>query len=186
LGGVGASCGPSQPTQFETYTDEASGFSIDYPQGWDVVTDVAHVNVLCNIWEYKLAKEKTGVQVAKYSERVAASESFSASELKEAVGSANSFSALLMEGLPDNYQDYVAVSAEELTINGIPAIKHTFTGSIKIRLAFGVPDTISYKWVQVYLVENGVGWLIHCSCPEESFDSYESTWDTVINSFRLL
>ena len=185
LSSIVISCKLSNLAQLVTYTNEANEFSIDYPQGWDIVTDVVGIHGACNIWEHKLATEKVGVQVARYSE-ASAHDHFSTSQLNEAVGSAESFSALLIKTLTDDYQDYAPVSTEELTVNGVPAIKHTFTGSVNIRLAFGVPDTVSYKWVQVYLVQDEVGWLLHFSSPEEEFDSHEATFDIMLNSFRLL
>lgn len=185
LSGIGISCKSSHPTQFVTHTDERHGFSIDYPKGWDIVPNVAHVNVLCNIWENKYATNLAGVQVAKYSERVAVSAPFSTSQLKEAVASIDSFSALLMKGLPDNYPDYVPASTEKLTINGIPAIKHAFTGCVYFRRV-GIGYAVDYKYVQVYLVESGVGWALHFSSPAEDFDSHEFIFDAILHSFRLL
>jgi hypothetical protein len=173
LGGVGVSCGPSQPTQFETYTDEASGFSIDYPQGWHIDE---HPNEECpelkvSIQEKKYTSNPVAICVYKY-------EMESSLETEVLL---KAFAVGRMKVLPNEHADYTPVSTEELTINGMPAIKHIYTSVA--HLAF---HTAPYKCVEVYLVENGTGWILRFYCPEESFDSYESTWDTVINSFRLL
>ena len=185
LSGIDISCKSSSPAQLMKHADESQGFSIDYPKGWDVVTDVAHVNVLCNIWKNKYSSNLAGVQISKYADKKAASLRFTTSQLKEAVTSVDTFSALLMKGLPDDFADYEPISTEQLTINGIPAIKHTFTGSVFKRTA-GIQYSVDYNYVQVYLVKNGVGWTLHFPCSEEDLDSYESTFDTILQSFRLL
>ncbi len=160
--GIGVSCGPSEPAQFLTYTDEADGFSIDYLQGWDIEYTEERPEIKVAIWSKKFGLNPVGILVAKY----------------EASGySLEGFSELQMGALPDITEDYVPISTEELTINGIPAIKHTYTETV-------VPTT--YTSVKAYLVANGTGWILGFYCPQESFDSYKSTFDTALNSFRLL
>jgi len=160
LSGIGISCKPSKPAQFVTYTNEANEFSIDYPQGWRVEPDLSdpHIRVkICkSLWD-----QNVGVQVAKYWDEIGGLDSFSQSQIKAA----------------SNFEDYVPLSTEELTINGIPAIKHTYTATASPK---------SYKFVQIYLVKNETGWLLHFFCTGKDFDSREATFDTILNSFRLL
>ena len=91
--------------------------------------------------------------------------------------SLKSFSEFQISALPDIIKDYVPTSTKELTINGMPAIKHTYTETV---------TPTSYTSVKVYLVENGTGWILGFNSPQKSFDSYKSTFNTALHSFRLL
>lgn len=159
---VGMSCGPSEPSQFVTYIDEAGEFSIDHPDGWHVETHKESSDVKVSIWEKEFGLNPVGIMIAKYA----------------ASGhSLESFSEFQIGALPDITEDYVPISTEELTINGIPAIKHIHTSTI---------NPATYKSVRVYLVSNGTGWILGFNSPQKSFDSYKSTFDTSLNSFSLL
>ena len=162
LSGVGVSCKPSEPAQFLTYTDEANGFSIDYPQGWHIKHPKDPPELKVSIWSKQYGLNPVGTLVGKY----------------EAPGwDLEGFSELRMQHLSDKSEDYAPISTEELTVNGMPAIKHTYTKTVTLT---------SYKSVEIYLVENGTAWILAFDCPQKSFDSYESIFDTAINSFRLL
>lgn len=163
LSSIGVSCGPSQPSQFLTYTDEANGFSIDYPQGWSIEHPKDPPELKVSIYEKKYAFNPVGILVGKYQIPGLSLEGFYVSRI---------------EALLDSCADYASISTEELTINGRPAIKHIYTG-------IPVAPT-PYKFVEVYLVQNGTEWILKFSCPQESFDSYKSTFDTALNSFRPL
>jgi len=156
------SCGPPEPSKFVTYIDKAGGFSIDHPDGWRVEIHKESSDVKVSIWEKEFGLNPVGIMIAKYA----------------ASGhSLESFSEFQIGALPDITEDYVPISTEEITINGIPAIKHIHTSTIN-------PTT--YKSVRVYLVSNGTGWILGFNSPQKSFDSYKSTFDTSLNSFSLL
>jgi len=156
------SCGPSEPSEFVTYIDEAVGFSIEYPDGWHIETHKESSDVKVSIWEKEFGLNPVCIMVAKYA----------------ASGhSLESFSEFQIGVLPDIAEDYVPISTEEFTINGIPAIKHIHTSTIS-------PTT--YKSVRVYLLSNGTGWILGFNSPKKSFDSYKSTFNTSLNSFSLL
>jgi len=162
LSGIGVSCGPSEPTQFVTYTDEANRFSIDYPQGWHIRHPSNPPQLKVSIWLKQVGTNQACILVGKY----------------EAPGySFEAFSEFRMQDLLDRNEGYAPISTDELTINGIPAKRHTFTETVTL---------ISFRIVEVYLVENGTGWILRFAAPQKSFDSYESTCNTVLNSFRLL
>jgi len=159
---IGVSCKPSEPLEFLTYTDEANGFSIDYPEGWYIEHPKERPTIKVAIWSKSFGVNRACIMVTKE---------------KVSVRSLESYSELRMQHVSDTAKDYVAISTEELTITGIPAIKHTYTETI---------GTTPYKAVQVYLVEDETGWLFGFACPQKSLDSYKSTRDTALNSFRLL
>jgi len=160
--GIGVSCGPSEPAQFVTYTDEADGFSIDYPEGWYIEHPEDRPTIKVAIWSKRLGANRACIMVTKES---------------VPVQSLESYSELRMQHLSDTAKDYVPISTKELTINGTPSIKHTYTETL---------GTTPYTGMQVYLVEDRTGWLFGFACPQKSFDSYKSTCDTALNSFRLL
>ena len=158
---ISASCGPSGPPQYVTYTDEVNGFSIDYPQGWDVNPKESS-DVKVAIWSKKFGINAAGILVAKH----------------DAPGyTLKAFSDFQIDALPDIIDDYAPISTEELTVYGIPAIKHTYSQTV---------TPTAYKTVKVYLVEGRTGWVLYFPCPQKSLDSYKSIFDTALNSFRLI
>ncbi len=162
LSGIGVSCGPSEPAQFVTYTNEADGFAIDYPQGWDIehpTEEPKHkVSICTETWRL----QAVCIMVYKDASRGLSLEWWSES---------------LMQSARDNAEDYASISTMELTVNGMPAVKHTFTRTI---------GTTSCTTVMVCSVEGETVWTLFFNSPEGSFDSYKSTFDTALNSFRLL
>jgi len=162
LSSVGMNCGPSEPPQFLTYTDEASGFSIDYPEGWSVEHLTEHwarkVSITTQTWTNKAVT----IMVYKDGATKSSLENFSESHIQSA---------------HDNSEDYVSISTDELTINRISAMKHIFDRTI---------SSTSCTSMMICLVENEIGWTLFLDSPKKSFDSYKSTFDTVLNSFRLL
>jgi len=151
----------SEPPQFITYTDEANGFSIDYPQGWDVNPKESS-DVKVAIWSKRLGTNATGILVAKYS----------------APGyTLKAFADFQIDALGDTITDYAPVSTEELTVYGVPAIEHTYNETV---------SPTAYTTVKVYLVDGGTGWIIGFPCPQRSLDSYGSIFDAALGSFRLL
>ena len=161
LSSTSVSCGPSEPSQFLTYTDETNGFSIDYPDSWNA-GDSREPQVKVAIWEKEFGLNPIGIMVVKWA----------------APGyNLESFAEFQINALLDITEDYIAASTEELTISGIPAIKHTYTHTIGLT---------TYKSVKAYLVENGTGWILGFDSPQKSFDSHRSIFETSLNSFRLL
>ena len=159
---IGVNCGPSGPPQYVKYTDDANGFSIDYPEGWHVEHPKEPAELKVAIWSKKWGTDRAAIMVAK--------ESVPGLSLE-------AYSKLRIQHLSDTDKDYAPVLTEELTISGIPAIKHTYTSTV---------GQTSYTSVQVYLVENGTGWVFGFVCPQKSFDSYRPIRDTAFNGFRLL
>lgn len=159
---IGGSCRPLEPSQFVTYIDEVNGFSIEHPDGWHVGTPKEPPELKVSIWEKEFGLNPVGIMVAK-----CAASGYSL----------ESFAEFRIDALSDTAEDYAPISTEELTINGIQAIKHTFTETVG-------PTT--YKSVEVCLVVDGTGWILRFNSPQKSFDSYKSTCDTSFYSFRLL
>ena len=158
---ISASCGPSEPLRFLTYSDEVNGFSIDYPQGWDVNPKKSS-DVKVAIWSKKFGINAAGILVVK--------DNAPGHTLK-------TFSDFQIAALPDIIDDYAPISTEELTVDGIPAIRHTYNQTA---------TSTAYTTVNVYLVEDGKGWIIGFPCPQKSLDSHKSIFDIALDSFRLI
>jgi len=154
----------SERPWFVTYTDEANGFSIDYPQGWGIEHPSRPPEVKVAIWKRESDGNPLGILVAKY---------------KASGWSLLRFKSLkwLLLGRP---KDYVPISTEKLNINGVPATKHAYTSTVISAVTHDC-----YIRIKVYLVKNKTGWILAFDCPQKSLDSYESIFGTAINSFRL-
>lgn len=178
--GSGAGCAtvvaPDEevPTSaFLTYTDQANGFSIDYPSGWERMPG----------WLLGGAEMFLGG-----GGNIAAG--FGA-PAKEEHGFTPNFSIARItlpyeQGLQAGYEDlkltveqedgYIFISKDDLTVDGIPAIKYVY------RSSYIADSTTMY----VYLVQGTIAWLITFSCAPQSFDSLEPTFDAIANSFQRL
>lgn len=75
------------------------------------------------------------------------------------------------------YEDYEEVSTEEITVNGVFAIKHTFTLTI---------DRISCTLAQVYLITNESAYILTLGSSTKDYPNFTETFDNLINSFQLL
>lgn len=161
LSTTGVSCGPSAPTQLLTYTDEANGFSISYPQDWNIAyPDRPTIKVCIQ------SKTLTGYNAAYI---IVAKEHY--------YGSLESYSERRIRFLSENSETYAPIATGELTIDGVQAKKHTFAESL---------GETPYTSIQVYLVQDGTGWVLGFSCPQKSFNTYEAASGAIINSFHLL
>jgi hypothetical protein len=159
---IGVSCGTSETVTFVTYTNEAKGFSIDYPEGWVVEpfpeTPKSMVSISTKTWNLKTVR----IMVFK-------------SEAPDL--SLADFSELQMQSVRDTAKDYALIFTEASTVRGISAIKHTYNCTIA---------STTYFSLKVYLVQDGIGWILCFDVPQESLDTYESIFDSSLNSFRLL
>ena len=159
---ISLSCGPSGPPQFMTYTDESNGFAIDYPEEWHIEYPSGHPEIKVAIWKRQVGHDPVGIIVAKY----------------EASGhTLEGFSEFQISILPDSLDDYAPISTEEITINSMPAVKHTYNETI---------TSHPYTTLKVYLVQGGADWVLAFHSPQESLESYQSTLETALNSFCLL
>ena len=159
---IGVSCGTSETPTFLTYTNEAKGFSIGFPEGWEVEPFPEHpqnmVSISTKTWNLKT------VSIMVYK--------------SEAPGlNLEGFSELQIQWACDNTEDYALIFTEASTIRGIPAIKHTYSCTV---------GSTTYVSLNVYMVQDETGWILCFDAPQESLDSYESIFDSSLKSFRLL
>lgn len=150
---------------FLTYTDEINGFSISYPQDWEIMSeDRLQGPQIVAFWApaaehegkplFTLGREDrlTGITVQSYFQETRAA-------LEESTG-----------------YNYSFASEDELVINGIPAVKHVLTYD---------HEGERLKAMQVYLVEGKSVWIMTSVCATEFFDLWETTFDVIADSFHL-
>jgi len=89
--------------------------------------------------------------------------------VREYFESARAVYELLFEG-------YKEVSTKEITVNGVAAIKHTFTMT-----QFG----LSLTMIQVILINNEMTYIITLGTTTTVYPDFVETFDTIINSFQL-
>ena len=156
------SCGPSETSQFVTYANEAKGFSIDYPEGWEVEPFPEHPKSMVSICTKTWNLKEVCISVYK-------------SEAPDL--SLGGFSEAQIQSACDITEDYTLISTEEIDIDDIPAIKHNYNCTRGATI---------YVSIEVYLVQDEAGWVLSFYAPQESFDTYKSDFASSIRSFRLI
>jgi len=78
----------------------------------------------------------------------------------------------------EELQAYAQVSEEQVTVGGVTAIRQVF----EYKQPTGVWITVE----ELFLVKDGVAYVITCATSTSLRDEYESIFDTVMNSFKLL
>ena len=154
---------PTPPFGYTGYTDWINGFFIAYPETWEQEEEEDFVaSFLGPIEEGFSANILVGIETLPY--EMTAQEYFEAAEWVYTV-------------LPD----YREISTEEMQINGVPAIRSTFTWS----LAIG-DLTIDLKQMQVMLVDGETAFVITITAYATSYDKLAETFNTSVNSFQFL
>jgi hypothetical protein len=79
--------------------------------------------------------------------------------------------------LASTYPGHRDISEEQVSLGSRSAIKHVSTASL---------GDLTFKQMQIYLVEGSTGWVIACTVRLDWWIQYEAIFDTVVGSFRLL
>ena len=166
--GPGATPTPSPPI----FTPTASpSFAVDYPSGWT--------------WSDELLAETENAVAAFRSPSM--EDSFhpcmtvTKTVLPISLGVRTVFqyaqSAVSDNHMATEFPGYVSVSDEDITVEGLPAIRHVFTyddGGLKL------------KAKRLWIVKEMEAWVVSCVVTEASFDSWEPVLDDVVLSFNFL
>jgi len=159
------SAGETGQSAFTVYTDTTNGFSISYPQGWQIVPqDVLTPGDFIAFWD--IAREDSFPPYV----------SLTNEQLPEGLGIDDYFEGSKQSVAAEAGAGYTFISREDLVIDNMPAAKHIFT--------LDTPDA-SVKAIQVYVISGQTSWIINCLGSPESFDSLEPTFQDVITSFQL-
>jgi len=153
------------PSAFLTYTDKSNGFSISYPQDWELVPqDLLSETDIVGFWAP--GTENRGKPIFHVGKQECSPDA-SPERYFEAA-------KVVLQGSP--MYDYQFIGKDDLTIDGSPAIKHTFAymrGEEKL------------KAMQIYLVKGGAVWIMTCLCSPDFFDSFKPAFDTMASSLRV-
>jgi hypothetical protein len=151
---------PTSLAGYLTYTDEANGFSISYPEDWDIVQD----------WMSTHVSFRDSVLYGIFASTIdVVSEDLPYSMSIQAFHDAAKLNFQYSEG-------YTLVSEEELIIDGKAAIKHVYTMSIL---------GLTGQQMEVYLMEDKTVWILNFNTLPAFWSQYEDTFNTVARSFRL-
>ena len=146
--------------EYLEYTDEENGFAILYPNGWEMAAaEVALVGFVAGEADIECAPQFT-VTMEELSQPVSVDAWF--------------------EELKGNYTaagGYIPISEEALAVDGIPAIKHVCSIDVY---------EVAFQAMLLYVVEDSNGWIVFCPCRSDCWSKYETTFDTIVDSYRLL
>ncbi len=154
-----------------TYNDETNGFAISYPQHWEEIPrqhwegmQTEEGEIITAFWSPYPHKLNFIVWKEELSSSMNLQNYYEGKEerVKER--------ALMLN-------NYIFISAEDISIDGIPAKKDIFTHS--------TPGGRPAKSMHVYMVKNQTAWSISFSGEPASFDEFKSTIDAIIPSFSL-
>ncbi|MBA7623883.1 hypothetical protein ES703_31282 [subsurface metagenome] len=152
------------PMSYSIYTDEDNGFSISYPEEWDILPE--------ELWGPLLVRIQAPSSCA--------GDIPCFNVLNVALHypmSVQTFNEANTRQLSANVPGYTLISEEELTVGGRPAIKHVYTDFF---------EEESGITMQVSLVEGTKAWVISCFSVPVCWSQYESIFDTIAASFQLL
>lgn len=151
---------PTPVSEYLEYTDEENGFAILYPQGWEMESAQGIVARFLDGGADVECGPQSSVTIEELSQPMSVDAWF--------------------EELKGNYTadvGYTPISEEEVTVDGIAAIKHVCS------IAY---VEATFQWMLLYVVEDTNGWIVSCVCKSDCWSKYEPTFDTIVGSFRLL
>lgn len=157
----------AQPTStpiagYLVHIDEANGFTISYPEDWEIIPDVPEVVLIAY-------RDNSSCQDHFPNFNVGQSELSQPISVQALFEQEKAYLATL--------EGYTPVYEETLTLDGMPIIKHVYTL---------VRDAVTVKIMEVLLVEDTTAWFIACECATSCWSAYEPTFDTIVSTFHLL
>ena len=151
---------PTPILEYLEYIDEENGFAILYPNGWEMAAaEVALVGFAAGVADIECAPQFT-VTMEELSQPMSVDAWF--------------------EELKGNYTaagGYIPISEEALTVDGVAAIKHVCSIDVY---------EVAFHAMLLYVVEDSNGWIVFCPCRSDCWSKYETTFDTIVDSYRLL
>lgn len=152
---------PTPIAGYQTYNDEDNGFSISFPEDWLV----GHTEEWFLWVGSSCAGEPIIVAVTQYD--------YSPTDSLQTY-----FYDYLLPFWSD-VEGYTSISIEDISLNGVPAIKHIFT---EIEAA----DGYTIKHISIAAVNERECWHIMINISPECWNSYKDRLNTITDSFRFL
>ena len=151
---------PAPPDGYVGYTDWENGFFLAYPEVWEQEEQFGALVVFKGPM-YKGSCPNFIVSKVPFYQLTTAEE----------------FIRQTIELMGEVVEDFKLISTEELTINGIPAARGTFTWSL---------SGVDIKQQQVILIKENTCFVITITWLLATYDQYADTFDTIVNSFIFL
>jgi hypothetical protein len=160
---------PKPAIASKTYINSEHGFSVEYPENWDLNEDISEEAKLNGI-----VAVFVGPVTAEYDQRVHII--IETDEFSSGVTSEEYAEAVEFQILKKNLTDYVKLEEQTATISEIPAIVRTFTAT--------APD-YPRKDIQAYLTKENIGYAITYDVTPDSHDKYKDCFDLAVSTFKL-
>jgi hypothetical protein len=177
---------PTIPTNYQTYTDETSAFSISYPHGWEVAQSVLEqleqtTKDTINKINSNLPIEKASIiffaglpiQDGYYPNIVVVVEPLP-------VGVKNQDTLIESEilGIKGVISDYNELSRIKTKIDGIDASIIEYSGTF--------PNAPKTHYLVMGLYKGQIAWSLTCSSYPEDFDKWKGDFQSIVRSLRIL
>jgi len=158
------------PFTYLTHTDEANGIAVDYPADWTWSDEIAAGIVdATGIAAFRSPKEEDGFRSHMVVTKTVLPISLTVRQV---------FSFAHSTGhQAEEFSEYVSISDEDITVDGLPAIKHIFTYS---------EGGLDLKVKQFWVVKEMEAWVVRYVTAEASFDRLEPVLDRIVLSFTFL
>jgi len=150
---------PTPVLGFVTYTDNTNGFSISVPDSWETGTGEHLIFIFSSPSKCEGGYPSGGV-TASYEDT-----------------SVQTYYSEVVEPSIEDYDEYELISKENLTIDGVTAIKVIYTYAA---------DGDTLQIMDCFLVRQQTLWRIIAQSVPACWNTYESTFNTMVSSFQVL
>ena len=145
---------------YTTHTDDLNGFSIDYPEEWQLRTSAYA------IFAVYASEQCKGQEVTFYLQTM---------EIPVIIDTETYFGSILCNTFMS--QDRYFISGEKLGVSGRSAIKWV--------TSFEKTDGILVKDMSFYILDNGAAWTLSFSASSACWSQYEAIFQHMVDSFQL-
>ena len=177
---------PAIPTNYHTYTDETSSFSISYPPEWEVAQ--ALLEQLNQTVKDTLKNLSSDLPVEKasfiflaglpnqggYSPNVG----IVIEPLPTGVKNQDQLIEAAIEGIKLGIPDFAEISRTKTKIDGIDGSIFEYTGTF--------PDAPKTHYLYMCLYRGQTAWSVTCSSTPEDFDGWKGDFQSIVRSLRIL
>jgi hypothetical protein len=154
----------SQSSSFAQYTNQAEGFSIDYPIAWERTESVQGTVVL-----FRSASEGP-------TDAIRESVGVATEVLPSATFTLDAYTQAGLGQIEQAIPEFHLISSDATTMAGHPAHRIVYTGK---------QQSTELEWMQAFTVVNGKGYIITFVASPQSFSSYRGTAQQMFDSFTL-
>jgi hypothetical protein len=143
-----------------THTDDLNGFSIKYPEEWQMRASAY------SIFAVQAPEQCKGHEVAFYLQRI---------QLPSVIDTEGYFGSILCDTFssPERY----FISGERVGVSGMAAIKWVTS----FESVYGIP----LKEMSFYLLDNGAAWTLSFTAASACWRQYEAVFQHIVDSFQL-